>query len=104
MIAAREGRAGGIVDPRPTAVGTLAQAYSQFPHLEAVVPALGYATQQLDDLARTINESDAELIIDASPCSLERLISIRQPIVRVRYRFRQLSGADLMQRVEQVVR
>src|SRR5208282_5825104 len=44
-VVASEGRA-QILDPRPFAVGTIAEAYTQYPHLGMVVPALGYSEAQ----------------------------------------------------------
>ncbi len=45
-IAAQNFAARELVDPRPAAVGTIAEVYRQFPHLKSVLPALGYSDQQ----------------------------------------------------------
>ena len=37
-----------IIDPRPYAVGEIAQAYEKYAHISDVLPALGYARTQLD--------------------------------------------------------
>ena len=51
LVAARH--AGAIVvDPRPWAVGCIADAYEQYPHLGPVVPAMGYGEDQVADLSR----------------------------------------------------
>jgi predicted GTPase len=96
-LAARRCGAAEIIDPRAAAVGSLADAYRQFPHLGAVLPAVGYSADQCRELAQTIDDSGAELVLDASPCQLERLLQLRTPVVRVRYRFQQVNGPSLME-------
>jgi len=95
-IAARIYGARELVDPRPAAVGTIAEVYEQFPHLENVLPALGYSDQQRQELAQTIERSGAEVVVDASPCRLDRLLKLSLPMVRVCYHFAQLSGEPLV--------
>ncbi len=102
-LAARRAGAAAIVDPRPAAVGTIAAAYRDFPHLGPVLPALGYSAAQRDELAQTIRRSGAEVVIDASPCQLDRLIAIELPIARVSYRFQQLAGRPLLDLVRQTL-
>lgn len=92
LLAARRYGAGEIVDPRPVAVGTIAETFRQYPHLHSVLPALGYSDRQLHDLAATIDASGAEVLVDASPARLDRVLQIRMPVVRVRYRFVQRTG------------
>jgi predicted GTPase len=100
-IAARRGRAARIVDPRPFAVGSIAEALRNWPHLGDVLPALGYSAQQLQDLAETIRRSDADVVVDASPARLDRLIQVEKPLLRVTYRFRQVAGPSLLELVDQ---
>jgi len=98
-VAAREGRA-QILDPRPFAVGTIAEAYKRYPHLGMVVPALGYSDAQVAELDATLRRSGAELIVDASPARLEGILRVAIPIVRVRYHFQQKSGPSIFALVE----
>jgi predicted GTPase len=77
---------GGIlVDPRQSAVGSIARVFREFPHLEAVLPAMGYGPEQVAELEATIRASDAEIVVDGSPVDLGRLVHVPQPIVNVRY-------------------
>ncbi len=99
-VAARRCRAREIVDPRPFAVGTIAEAYRAFPHLGAVLPALGYSEAQRRDLSATIARCGAEAVVDGSPARLERALSLQAPLVRVRYAFEQRSGPPLCELVE----
>lgn len=64
-IAAR-GAGADILDPRPFAVGTIAQAYARYPHIAAVLPALGYSDQQRAELEETLRRCPADAIVDAS--------------------------------------
>jgi len=88
-----------IVDPRPYAVGTIRDTYDNYPHLERVLPAMGYSDEQQAALAQTINACcEAEqvaCIVDASPARLDRMLDLRVPQLQVRYRFAQKSGEPL---------
>ncbi len=86
-VAATQGHAACIVDPRSSATPAIADVYAQFPHIGAVLPAMGYSGAQLDALRDTINAADAEVIVAATPSDLARLISVEKPIVRVRYEY-----------------
>lgn len=103
-LAAQRFHAGEIVDPHPAAVGSLAEAYRQYPQLRSVVPALGYSAAQCQDLAQTIDGCQADLVLDASPCRLDRLLTLRTPLVRIRYQFREVAGPPLLELVLQRLR
>lgn len=90
-----------ILDPRGFAVGTIAEAYRKYPHMGAVLPALGYSAAQLAELGETLRRSGADAIIDASPARLDRVLQLDIPLIRVRYSFEQRSGPPLFALVEQ---
>ncbi len=94
-IAAEQFGAKAIVDPRPYAVGSLAKTFVEFPHLENVLPAMGYSSQQLRELEATINRTDCDVVVSGTPIDLSRIISSAKPIVRVRYRLHEKSKPDL---------
>jgi predicted GTPase len=97
-IAAR--RAGAIIiDPRPQAIGTIAAAYASYPHIGAVLPALGYSAAQQDDLRRTVEMTSPAVIIDASPAQATTWLQRAIPVHRVAYRFLQRKGPDLFELV-----
>jgi predicted GTPase len=85
IVAAQRFGASEISDPRPYAVGSLQRVYTTYPKLGAVLPAMGYGATQIADLQMTINRTDADLVIIATPIDLRRLIKIDLPIERVRY-------------------
>jgi len=78
--------AGAIpVDPRPYAVGLLAEVLAKFPHLTEILPAMGYSDEQLKDLETTINKTPCDAVIIGTPIGLERQIKIQKPFHRVYY-------------------
>ncbi|WP_242342696.1 cyclic 2,3-diphosphoglycerate synthase [Anaeromyxobacter terrae] len=103
-VAARAHGARELVDPRPFAVGTIAEAFARYPHLGAVLPALGYSEAQRRELAETIAASGAEVVVDGSPSRLDRFLTLDVPVVRVRYRFEQRAGPPLLDLVADAVR
>lgn len=83
-VAAR--KAGAIpVDPRPHAVGSIAETLARFPHIKEVVPAMGYSDAQLRDLEATIDAVECDAVIAGTPMDLRRLIATRHPIRAVTY-------------------
>jgi predicted GTPase len=86
-VAARRFGAAAVVDARPYAVGAVAAAFRAYPHLEGEVPAMGYGDAQVRDLEATLNATPADLVLDATPASLERLVALDKPVVRVDYEF-----------------
>ncbi len=103
-VAARECGVTDIVDPRDSAVGSIEGVYRDNPHLLQVLPAMGYSSEQRADLKATIEGSGAELVINASPADIARLLQLEMPVAQVRYRFEILEGCDLLQRVLELTR
>jgi predicted GTPase len=85
VVAAKRFGAGEIVDPRPFAVRSIRETYEKYPATGAILPAMGYGQEQMADLEETVNRSDAELVIAATPIDLRRVIEIKKPVERVRY-------------------
>ena len=86
-IAATHAGAAVIVDPRACAAAEIAAVYARYPHIGPVLPATGYTPAQLEALRQTINASDAEVVVAATPIDLAALIAIDKPVVRARYEF-----------------
>lgn len=86
-VAAVSAGAAAIVDPRLSAVPDIAAVFRAYPHIGRVLPAVGYAPPQLAALAATINASDAEIVISATPIDLARLVRIDKPVIRARYEY-----------------
>jgi predicted GTPase len=84
-----------LVDPRPYAVGGMREAYTRYPHIGPVLPALGYSPAQVEDLRQSIRATPAELVIAATPIDLAALIDIDKPVLRVRYEFAEVETPGL---------
>lgn len=84
-----------FVDPRPIAVGSLAETYRKYPHIGPVLPAMGYGDEQLADLAATIVASGCEVVVNGSPFALERLLHLDVPIRDATYSLSEIGHPDL---------
>jgi predicted GTPase len=102
-LAARRFGAAELIDPRPHAVGSIASALHEHPHIGNVLPALGYSQEQRRELAESIDRCRPEIIVDASPARLDFFLETRVQIVRVRYEFRQIAGPPLKEIVDQTL-
>lgn len=87
FIAARQEGADKIIDPRPFAVGSIRRIYDRYPHMDAVLPAMGYGKKQVQELEETINRADCDLVLFATPIDLPKILSVNKPTVRVRYEY-----------------
>ena len=85
-LAARDAGAAELVNAQPYAVGSLRDTFAAYPHMDAVLPAMGYSAEQLADLAATIDATPCDVVAIGTPIDLGRLIEIRHPSVRVTYR------------------
>ena len=94
-VAARYFDAAEVVDPRPYAVGSIAETYAKYPTTGTVVPAMGYGQQQIADLEATINNAGADVVLIATPIDLKRLINIDAPSQRVRYELQEIGRPTL---------
>ncbi|UCC76076.1 MAG: GTPase, partial [Anaerolineales bacterium] len=54
-VAARRYGAAEIIDPRPYAVGSIAETYQKYPTTGPILPAMGYGAKQIQELEDTIN-------------------------------------------------
>ena len=94
-VAARRYGAAQIVDPRPFAVGSIAATYRKYPGTGAILPAMGYGGDMMKDLEDTINGSDAEYVLSATPIDLNRILKINKPMQRVRYELQEIGRPTL---------
>ena len=88
VIAARRFGAAELVDPRPYLVGTLKEVFAKYPNIGTLLPAMGYSQKQIKDLEETINCTDCDLVVSATPIDLLQLVSINKPTVRIRYEYK----------------
>ena len=84
-VAAKAAGASDIVDPRPAATPEIRAVFERYPHIGAVLPAMGYGAEQLAALGETINRADAEIVVSGTPVDLAALMKLTTPVVRARY-------------------
>jgi predicted GTPase len=87
VVAAESFKAAEIIDPRPFAQGSLKETYSVYPHIGNVIPAMGYTPEQINDLEKTIDKADCDLVMFATPIHLPLVLKIKKPTLRVRYEY-----------------
>ena len=100
FVAAKKFGAAALIDPRPFAVGTLAAVLAHFPHIGPVLPAMGYSEAQIKDLAATINNTPADLVLFSTPIHLCRLLTCNKPTIRVRYEYHDFGEPTLEEVLE----
>jgi predicted GTPase len=94
LVAARH--AGAIVvDPRPWAVGCIADAYEQYDHLGPVLPAMGYGEDQVADLATSVQAADCDVVVTGTPIDLGRIVELGHPHRHARYAVQEVGRPDL---------
>ncbi|MCL2148800.1 MAG: cyclic 2,3-diphosphoglycerate synthase [Methanomassiliicoccaceae archaeon] len=95
VVAARQFGAAEIIDPREFAVGKLAETYRIYPGIGKLLPAMGYGEQQMKDLSATIDRTDCDTVVIATPIDLQRVIKISKPCTRVGYDLQEIGKPDL---------
>ena len=103
VMAAKQYDATELIDPRPVAVGSIKQVFNTYPHIGALLPAMGYGAQQIQELGETINRVDCDLVLIATPVDLARVIPIRQPTCRVTYEFQEIGRPNLQDVLQDVL-
>jgi predicted GTPase len=89
-----------ILDAKAYAVGSIARVFEQYPHLQNILPAMGYSPEQIRELEETIRRSGAEFVVDGSPINLSHLIHVDPPLINVGYQYADVDGrmADVLGR------
>jgi predicted GTPase len=95
VMAARKFGAAELVDPRPFAVKSIQATYEKYPDIGILLPAMGYGAKQVKDLETTINSTDCDLVIIATPIDLGRIVKINKPSVRVMYDLQEIGQPTL---------
>ena len=85
-VAAKRAGVSVMVDPRPFAVGKIADTYKKYPNIgEGILPAMGYGDEQKKDLEATMNSIEADVVLSGTPIDLGRVVKSNKPIVKVGY-------------------
>jgi predicted GTPase len=94
-VAARRFGAAELVDAKPYAVGKLAETYRIYPNIGKLLPAMGYGEKQVADLEATIEATDCDSVLVATPIDLKRIIKISKPSTRVEYSLQEIGHPDM---------
>lgn len=95
VVAAEKFGAKKLVDPRPYVVGDVAKTFEKYPHIGALLPAIGYGKKQISDLEKTINKTKCDSVVIATPVDLRRFLKINKPCTRIRYELEEIGKPDL---------
>lgn len=95
VVAARKFGVEELVDPRPFVTGKIAETFDIYPEIGDLLPAMGYSDEQLADLEKTINRSDADVVVIGTPIDLRRIINIKKESVRVTYDLQEIGRPTL---------
>jgi len=95
VVAAKRFGAAEIIDPRPYAVGKIAETFRIYPEVGTVLPAMGYGEEQMRDLTATIDRTDCDSVIIATPIDLGRVIKITKPNTRVAYNLQEIGNPTM---------
>ena len=95
IVAAKRFGAAEIIDPRPYAVGKLAETFKIYPNIGNLLPAMGYGEEQIRDLNETIERTDCDSVVIATPIDLKRIVNISKPSTRVAYSLQEIGHPDM---------
>ena len=95
VVAAGKYGAGELIDPRPYTVKSITQTFEKYPDIGVLLPAMGYGDQQVKDLETTINRTECDAVVVATPIDLSRIIKIKHPTVRVYYSLQEIGTPDV---------
>ncbi|NLW18614.1 MAG: GTPase [Candidatus Cloacimonetes bacterium] len=100
MVAAEKYGAAEFVDPRPYAVGEIAETFEKYPEIGDLLPAMGYSEQQVKDLETTINATECDGVVIATPIDLRRIVNIKHPACQVSYDLQEIGHPTLAELLE----
>jgi predicted GTPase len=102
IVAAQQFGAAHIVDPRPYVVGSIAETFKKYPKIGTLLPAMGYGKKQIRELETTINKTECDLVLIATPIDLSRVLKINKPSLRVTYELQELGKPGLEEILKEI--
>jgi predicted GTPase len=103
-FAAKNAGASEIVDPKPYAVGSIADTYRKYPNSGQILPAMGYSDQQIADLEATIDATPCDVVVEGTPIDLTRILKVNKPIAEVTYELEELEPGVIEEMVRKIMR
>jgi predicted GTPase len=99
-IAAKIFEAKELVDPRAFAVGSIKGTFAQYPHIDRVLPAVGYSEKQIAELEETIRATPCDVVLMGTPIDLRRVFKLDKPALRVKYELQVLGPVCLEELID----
>jgi len=65
-----------ILNAKKFAVGSIAETYKKYPHLDKILPAMGYSSKQIKDLEDTIKRAKPDFVVSGTPIDLARIVKV----------------------------
>jgi predicted GTPase len=103
VLAAKKYGAAEVIDPRPYAVGSIADTLRRYPSLGPLLPAMGYGEEQMNELGESIAKTPADVVVVGTPIDIRRLLDLDKPAVRVRYELEEKTKPDLAEAVDAIL-
>ncbi|MBC8313666.1 MAG: GTPase [Candidatus Cloacimonetes bacterium] len=95
VVAAQKFGCSEMIDPRPFTTGKITETYKKYKNIGILLPAMGYSDEQVKDLEKTINRTECDTVIIATPIDLQKIIKIDKPSVRVQYDLQEIGQPTL---------
>jgi len=102
-IAATQKLKAKVINPSPYAKGSIKEVYKKYPHLEYILPAMGYSKAQIKELEETINHTPCDGVIIGTPVDLRRFIKLNKPAVAVRYELEEIGSPSLEELIDKIL-
>ncbi len=102
VMAARKWGAAELIDPRPYAVGSIADTFKKYPHIGPLLPAMGYSPKQVKELEETVDAVPCDLVIIGTPIDLRRVMRVDKLSQRVRYELQEIGIPTLEDAIKTV--
>lgn len=103
-VVAKKYGAAEIIDPKQFATGFVKKVFEKYPHLQNILPTVGYSEQQIKDLETTINKSNADTVIVGTPIDLRRIIKVNKPVLKVNYTVKELSSVTIEEIINKFIK
>lgn len=98
-IAAQKYNALEIVDGKKFAIGSIKKFYEKYPHIQKILPSLGYGKKQMKELEASINNAECDSVIFGNMIDLSRFLKINKPFTKISYELKDLNN-DLNKEIE----
>ncbi len=103
VVAAKAAGATDLIDPRPWAVGQIAETFARYPSIGTLLPAMGYGDQQLADLEATLQAIPCDVVVTGTPIDLGHIIDPGHPVRHARYEYADAGTPTLADTIQPLI-